>query len=304
MNATKESNSRKYLIIARVGDSSHHLSWLEPKEFRSFDLCLSYYGEQPGRYRADCDYYSEGKGDKWQKINKIVEGFGKEIDRYQAIWIPDEFITSNAFTISQMFHIFSDHELLLAQPALTADSYSSSPALIRHPEYILRYTRFAEMTAPIFSPEVLKACLTAMNPNQTECGLEFIWPKELPYPNRQTVVIDETPVKQTVPEGYKAIYLAKKESLPAAEKQIDEERGPETPPLLIRKAGRNGHSGRNRRTGKKTRLLKHKFIKKRKLNKLKKSKDMRKLNKSVRIKKPFIKPKRKYPVVKKKRLAA
>lgn len=287
MNVTEESNRSKYLIIARVGDSSLHPSWLEPKEFRSFDLCLSYYGEQSGRYASDCNYYTAAGGDKWPVIKTIVQGFGKDIEQYEAIWIPDERINTNAFNLNEMFHIFRDQELWLAQPALTEDSYTPYPALIHHPEFILRYMRFGEMPAPIFTPEALKACAAAMDANPSLQG--FIWPKELPYPNRPTAVIDVTPVKQpneplpaSEQEPVQEIHETVNMEVPQQTQNDEASKGEhETPPLLIRKTGRAGRSGRSRRfrRARKKTKLKQKFLKKQKLKKAKKAKPARKLKK-------------------------
>lgn len=341
MNVTEESASKKHLVIARVGDSSLHPAWLEPQQFLSFDLCLSYYGEQPGRYASHCVFYRESKGEKWQDIYQIIESLGQDIDRYQAIWIPDESISTNAYTINRMFHIFTDQELWLAHPALASGSYSLWPVLLQHQEYILRYTRLRYLAAPLFSSDALRDCLPLMNAGQSGRELAWVWPEEREYPGRKIAVIDATPVRLRDTESSAAAEAAAKEmKLPPPEEKAKEAPAAEgsagaagteaaetpLPPPSVEPAldweappqevwsGSEPvkRSGRIRRRKKKT-GLKHRIEKQRKTKKAKKPKLVRKLKQSrqVRVKKPLragktalLKRKRSIPAARKKRYAA
>ena len=308
MSLPAHTGRRKYLIIARVGDNSLHASWLEPKEFRNFDLCLCYYGDHPGRYGGGCDYDLKDEGSKWSAIKQIVKRLGDDLFQYEAIWCPDESLQTDAFNINRMFHIFTDQALWLAQPALSADSDCSRRETVQHPEYILRYTRSVEMTAPVFSPEALKACVSADDFVHAGEGPAFDWPELTPYPNGGTAVIDATPVKLARPASHREIMANTDAeidvSMPPTEQEIEytgerhESPVPagvtRTPADPIGKGRRNERANRQARFGKRTGPN----------NGIRKKRKTVKPNKAVRLGKPPAKRKRKQSAAKKKRHAA
>ncbi|WP_186445531.1 DUF707 domain-containing protein [Paenibacillus cremeus] len=196
--------NHRYLVIARVGDGSLHREWLQPAEHKNFDLCLSYYGNEPGRYANECDYYVESKGPKFIKLHELIQSLGSLVFQYDAIWLPDDDISTNAYNISRMFQIFSEQNLQLAQPALTKHAFFQ--VTVRHIDYKLRYTKFVEVMVPIFSREALQICWPTFNKSLTGWGLEHVWAKLLGYPNKKMAIIDETPVKHTRPAGGGELY--------------------------------------------------------------------------------------------------
>lgn len=195
---------KRNLIIARVGDRSLHREWLQPAEFKNFDLCLSYYGDKPDRYAHDGEYYFESKGTKWPKLYELMESLGDSILEYDAIWFPDDDISTNAQDIARMFDLFHEQELILAQPALSQNAFFQ--VTVRHIDYKLRYTHFVEVMVPIFSKEALRVCWPTFRNNLTGWGLEHVWAKLLNYPHKKIAILDETPVKHTRPPGQGDLY--------------------------------------------------------------------------------------------------
>lgn len=192
---------RRFLVIARVGDDSLHRQWLNPKSFKNFDLYISYYGNKPGRFKNDCEYYSEEKGPRWPIYKQILDELGESVYQYDAVWFPADDISTDAFNINQMFHIFDNLKLWLAQPALTKDSYRSWNITIQSTDYIVRYTHFVEIMVPLFSPSALRICSPTFDTSFSGWGIDFVWPKLLKYPNNKIGIIDATPVRHTRPVG-------------------------------------------------------------------------------------------------------
>lgn len=201
---TESSSQNRYLIIVRAGDGSLHREWIHPASYRNFDLAISYYGGTPGRYAEECEIYTQAKGAKWPAIYDLIQHLGEQVFQYDAVWFPDDDIRTHPGNIARMFQLFTEHELLLAQPALSANSYFQVTA--QHIDYRLRYTQFVEIMVPIFSREALRTCWTTFNKSVTGWGMEHVWAKLLGYPHEKLAILDETPVKHTRPPGQGELY--------------------------------------------------------------------------------------------------
>jgi len=198
--------ANKYLVVCRAGDSSLHREWIKNAEHKNFDLWIDYYGNEENRYKEEADYYYHRKGLKWPILYKAVRDHFEMIFQYDAVWFPDDDLLADTKTIHDMFELFSEYRLQIAQPALTEDSYASYAITIRNPNMILRYVDFVEVMAPIFSREALAECYPTFNLGRTGWGLDFVWAKLLGYPTHGMAVLDATPVKHTRPVGGGDIY--------------------------------------------------------------------------------------------------
>lgn len=189
------------LVILRAGDCSLHPQWLAG-ERRTFDLFVSYYGDQPDLHRASCDRYERRKGPKWSCIADLLREQPELIDGYDAVWFPDDDLAVDTDAINRMFALFHGLGLGLAQPALAAGSYHTWAFLLQRPEHLLRYSEFVEVMAPIFTLPALRICLPSFSESRSGWGLDWVWPHLLA--DRQTFpigVIDATPVLHTRPLG-------------------------------------------------------------------------------------------------------
>lgn len=192
------NSRRQFLVICRVGDKSLHPQWIAESR-RNFDLYISYFGDSPGKYHADADYYEEVKGPKWPVIHRIIEENPGLMSQYDAIWIPDDDLSISTSQINRMFNIFSGLGFDLAQPALTADSHVIYKELIALPGVIARYINFVEIMAPIFSQKCFVQLKHTFGQSTSGWGLDNLWPVLLEY--RNIGVIDCTPVIHTRPLG-------------------------------------------------------------------------------------------------------
>lgn len=188
----------KNLVICCVGDGSLHPQWLEgPKDF---DLFLIYFGNEPGQYQEQCQYYAQAKGSKWQLLSSQIAEHWHWIKNYDAIWLPDDDIKTDAANINLMFDYFHRYRLPLAQPALTPDSYISLKITRQRDWAALRYTNFVEVMVPIMTSDVLEMLLPTFTLNKTGWGVDYYWNKLIRDSGRGPLgIIDAAAVTHTRP---------------------------------------------------------------------------------------------------------
>ncbi len=194
-------SGRRNLAVLRAGDASLHPGWIAAPA-RDFDLFVSYYGQQPDRHADTADYHEMRPGPKWPGIARLLDEHPELLDRYDTFWFPDDDLAADAHTLDRMFAFFRAHRLALAQPALTHDSYFTWNTLLQQPRYHLRYTRFVEAMAPIFSRAALAACAPSFGESPSGWGLDWAWPVLCERAGLDRIaVIDATPVRHTRPVG-------------------------------------------------------------------------------------------------------
>lgn len=190
---------KRFLIIARVGDDSLHPNWLQDDQ-PNFDLFLSYFGDEADRYKEQATFYEQQKGGKWPKIGELIDQYWELINTYDAVWFPDESVLANAKTINRLFALFDGHQLSLAQPAFSLDSFFSQAVLLRKKACHLRYVNFVDVTAPIMSQAALKKTKATFSESPSGWGLNRLWSSLLPNKMRDKIaIIDDTPVTITRP---------------------------------------------------------------------------------------------------------
>ena len=197
----------RHLVFCRVSDNSLHKEWLVPEENKNFDLFLEYYGNKDQFFINDCDYYSHNKtSTKYVRLFDLINSKTINMSNYDAIWLADDDISTNATNINKMFQLFRENQLWLAQPALTNDSSIAHGITRVNPNYVLRYTNFVEPMVPIFSSYAIAKCLETFSKSLSGWGLDFVWPKLLGYPTDKIAIIDSTPVKHTRIGGTGTLY--------------------------------------------------------------------------------------------------
>lgn len=189
------------LVVLRAGDRSLHGQWIAGAP-RDFDLFVSYYGNEPDRYRADTPLWEARKGPKWPCIGDLLQAQPELLERYDTFWFPDDDLAVDTATINRMFALFRGLALALAQPALTPESFHGHPMLLQRPGHVLRRTGFVEVMAPIFEREALRACLPSFGRSRSGWGLDFVWPRLVGAEGRAAMaILDATPVWHTRPLG-------------------------------------------------------------------------------------------------------
>lgn len=198
---------RRFLVMARAGNTSLHRKWLQGGE-RNFDLYLSCYGDRPQEYAGDAEVLREMKSTKWPAWNHHILEESELVASYAAVWFPDDDLLIDAAGISKMFDLFMAFDLALAQPALSHDSHFSHPILLRDASYVLRYTNFVEVMGPVFSREALFHLHPTFAQSRTGWGLDYLWPYLLAEGGMgaKIGVIDAVSMTHTRPVGGGDIY--------------------------------------------------------------------------------------------------
>lgn len=198
--------TRRNLVVVRAGDNSVHPGWVSGPQ-RNFDLYVSYFGNQPDRYADHTEYHENRKGMKWPVLGELLQAHPDLIDRYDYVWLPDDDLVADTDTLNRMFDLAAAFRLALAQPALTRNSYYTWPLLLQDPRYVLRYSRFIEVMAPLFDREALRTCLPSFTESNSGWGLDFVWPRLLEARGpRALAILDATPVWHSRPVGGGELY--------------------------------------------------------------------------------------------------
>lgn len=183
-----KQTGRAFLVCIRTAAALP--SWIDSSKPRTWDLLLNYY-QPPNEIPDDADMVIVGGITKFPatwEINRVHDGF---LARYDAVFFLDDDIDINFDDVASLFSLFRRFDLMLAQPSLTPQSYSSWPITLRRPEYRLRFTNFVEIMAPIFSRSALERCLETFLLSKSGWGLDFAWPVLLGSPRDKVAIIDE-----------------------------------------------------------------------------------------------------------------
>jgi len=188
--------THRNLIVSPVGDDSQHSSWLDAAGERQFDLALIYFGGQPGRYRADADYYLAERGFKFHLIEQMLRQIGSRLDDYEYVWLPDDDIASATRDINRLFAVAGEYRLAIAQPAIAAGDVSYK-VVRRQPGMLLRYTQFVEVMCPVLSQAALARVRPTLTANKSAWGVDWAWTRLIPP--HQMAIIDAVGVQHTRP---------------------------------------------------------------------------------------------------------
>ena len=188
----------RFLIIARVGDQSQHANWLTGEQAH-FDLFLSYEGCEVDKYKEQCAFYDQQRGERWPVLSQLIEQYWELICTYEAIWFACDSLNTNATTINTLFSLFSGHQLTLAQPALSLESYYHNPLFLRQTKTLLRFVNNVETIAPIMTNHTLALLHPTFNDTGTH-NMNTQWPTLIANPkHNQIAIIDAAPVICTAP---------------------------------------------------------------------------------------------------------
>ncbi|GAA5063159.1 hypothetical protein GCM10023318_47510 [Nocardia callitridis] len=177
---------------------------------RNWDLIVSYFGDDPDRFRVPDVVRVAAKGPKWPPLQQLIHELADTIDQYDYIWLPDDDVDADTATINLMFDYCAEYQLSLAQPALSADSHIVHPVTKVDPRYTLRYTSFVETIVPCLSRQFLRRTLPEFSETQSGWGMDFVWTAMLD--EGETAIIDAITVRHTRPQGAGSLYEAVRET--------------------------------------------------------------------------------------------
>lgn len=191
---------RDRLVIVRGGDQSLHPIWLNHGS-RSFDVLLSYFGDQDTPLRGAYDRLHRCKGTKWQGLADLFARESDLLERYAQVWIPDDDLFTDGRNIDALFAAAAHHGFDLCQPALTPYSYVTHPITLQRNDCIARVTDFVEVMAPLFSQRALRELAPTFGENPSGWGLEWLWKQRCTERGFRQGIIDAHPVFHTRPVG-------------------------------------------------------------------------------------------------------
>jgi len=180
------------LVIATTGaDDTTHKEWIAGA--RDFDLMLVNYGV-PGRYAEDADFFLDASGFKYEITKDAIDHYRDLVMSYDVIWTPDDDLSVSTDGINQLFAVFHEFRLDLAQPAMVEANF---PVHYPHPFTRLRYVAFVEIGLTLFRQSVLCELLDTFKLTRSGWGLDLLWAQRLL--GRRVAVIDEVIVRHMRP---------------------------------------------------------------------------------------------------------
>ncbi|MQY19541.1 hypothetical protein NRB20_26310 [Nocardia sp. RB20] len=187
-----------------------HEKWLAGPVDRNWDLIVSYFGDDPDRYRVPDVVRIDAKGPKWPPLGRLIASLATLIDQYDYIWLPDDDIDADTAAVNLMFDYCAEYQLSLAQPALTPDSSIVHPITRLDARYTLRFTNFAEVMAPCLSREFLRRTLGEFTETQSGWGMDYVWTSMLG--EGDTAILDAVPMRHSRAQGSGPLYEAVREA--------------------------------------------------------------------------------------------
>jgi len=191
--------AERNLVVVRAGNNSLHEGWLA--EGRSWDLVVSYFGDDPDRWRRPGVVRLDDKGSKWVGLHRLLTSGRLDWRAYDRIWLPDDDLACTPEAVDRLFALARLHEFELAQPSLSKDSYISHASTAHNPRFVFRRTNFVEAMAPLFSRAFLERVLPTFVENESGWGIDYLWQMYLDKPRLQSGVIDAVQVRHTRPVG-------------------------------------------------------------------------------------------------------
>lgn len=177
-----------------------HPHWYDRNVPATFDLAVSYYGDNPTAF-SESTIRHVARGGKWDGLYAFFADNPALLEAYDWVWLPDDDIATTAASINRLFDVVEEHALDVAQPSLTWDSFYSHFVTLHNPNFRLRWTNWVEVMVPVLDAALLRRAL----PTFAECrygwGLEFLWPRWMPEPAFRTAIVDSVAVRHVRPVG-------------------------------------------------------------------------------------------------------
>ncbi len=187
---------KPWLVVVRAGDRSLHETWLKPEKY---DVIVAYYGDDKNKWQRDEITRLEVKGGKWDGLYRVISAHPELLDKYRAIWLPDDDIEATPEAVEKMFSLHERYDLKLSQPTLTPDSYFSHFCLLHNPSFRLRYSNFIEIMMPCMSSDLLRRALPYFENNKTGNMLDKVWHRLTAHPAYASAILDEAQMRHTQP---------------------------------------------------------------------------------------------------------
>ncbi len=130
---------------------------------------------------------------KFTLVNRLLAQC--DLDRYDFVLVSDDDISLPAGFLDRYLDIVTEHDLALAQPARTHDSYIDHPIVERLDGLTARRTRFVEI-GPLFSMrrDAVRLLTPFSEASPMGWGYDFVWPVVVERAGLRMGIVDATPV--------------------------------------------------------------------------------------------------------------
>ncbi|WP_263372955.1 glycosyltransferase family 2 protein [Granulicella aggregans] len=207
---------KRFLVVVRAGDNSLHPQWLQGSEARNWDMIVHSFGNEcPWQNEEGVEIIrasgAEIQGPKLRAIHALYERKKDHFLSYEYVFFPDDDLAADIETFNRIFLLADHFGLHYAQPALTHDSFMGAWGItMENRSFLLRYTNFVEVMAPVFSRAYLQLCAPSFIENISGYGLDLLWSSWVPSPWK-IGILDACPVKHTRPFRVGKLYETLKE---------------------------------------------------------------------------------------------
>jgi tetratricopeptide (TPR) repeat protein len=207
---------KRFLVVVRAGDNSLHPQWLQGSEARNWDMIVHSFGSEcPWQNEEGVEIIratgAEIQGPKLRAIHALYERKKDQFLSYEYVFFPDDDLAADVETFNRIFLLADHFGLHYAQPALTHDSFMGAWGItMENRSFLLRYTNFVEVMAPVFSRAYLQLCAPSFIENISGYGLDLLWSSWIPSPWKMGI-LDACPVKHTRPFRVGALYQTLRE---------------------------------------------------------------------------------------------
>ena len=189
----KPFRRRRNLVVVRANEKSLHTQW--PRDIadgdRNWDLCVSWYGDAanfPPPDFAEC-HVLQNADRKFLSLHKLLHT-RSPLWGYDYLYFIDDDVMISWSGINRMFEVSLEHELDLAQAALSRECFFNQDITVRDDGCLLRYVDFVESMAPLFSRQALEVCAPTFAMCRYGWGIDIIWPGQLGSRRNKVAVVD------------------------------------------------------------------------------------------------------------------
>jgi hypothetical protein len=193
---------KKNLLIIPASAGALFQEWSDYSGF-NFDVGIINWTGAQLRNTEHATYVENIPGQKWKIVAEFVHRHN--VSQYEYIWILDDDCLTTPEGVEATFNFCKEHNLDMAQPALTPDSFKTHPSTFLIPGAKMHITDTVEIMCPIFSQRAWPVCSEHFGkmPAGVGYGLEGYWVDVLESNSGTTkfggrvAVIDLYPVKHT-----------------------------------------------------------------------------------------------------------
>lgn len=188
---SSSATTRRYLAYVRSGS---RLELIDDGGERNFDIALNLYADNTAAMARSYEYLIAGGVNKYKAAYQFIDR--DLLDTYKAFIFLDDDLETTYSDLSGFLRYCDEHDLKLAQPSLTQDSYYSHLHLVNASNRGWRHVDMIEVMCPCFSAEALKSAIRTFDLSYSTWGLDYIWPKLLGI---RPAVVDEFTIRHTRP---------------------------------------------------------------------------------------------------------